>query len=160
MFCENCGKQIEDSSAFCPGCGRQLKDGLAGGGYSPIQPLGNLNQMNSMQPSAYNGQPYPQQPVVQPASTVINVNSASAEDNKSLNGFCVASFALSIAGFFISALICGGAAVVFGIIGVATYDEFKHKGNWMGYTGIVLGIINCIIGIFLVSFFVELFSNI
>ena len=27
MFCENCGKEVDENVSFCPGCGKNLKGG-------------------------------------------------------------------------------------------------------------------------------------
>lgn len=167
MYCENCGHELADNSTFCSNCGKQVSksevvdninninnnanNNANNNVYSNIMPL-NGPSTGYQQPMApYHQQPYVQSPYIQPQPTIVNVQPAMNTNVRTVNGFCVASFVTSIAGFFIGALICGIAATVFGIIGIATYDEDRHNAKWMALTGIVLGVIDVIVGIFLVS---------
>ena len=180
MFCDNCGKKLMDDAAFCPSCGKALNDDIVdtneyannksvpnnNNPYGNAMPLAgpapnygqipNYGQAPVYQPP-YVQQPYVQQPYFAPQPTVVNIQPQPIK-TKSLNGFCVAGFAVSIAGIFIGALICGIAAVVFSVIGLVGYDENKHDGKWMGLTGIVIGVIDLIIGLFIASIIAALFE--
>ncbi|MGN1319160.1 MAG: zinc-ribbon domain-containing protein [Lachnospirales bacterium] len=162
MFCNNCGEKISEGAAFCQSCGKavdnEIIDGNTNSNSVPNNQYG-VSPSNYGQVSLYQ-QPYPQQPYVQqpygqqtyvtPQPTIVNIQPQPIQ-TRTLNGFCVAGFALSIAGMFIGAIICGLAATTFSIIGIVTYDENKQNGKWMGLTGVVLGIIDLIIGLFIAS---------
>lgn len=172
MFCENCGKELDENVSFCPGCGKNLKggqnenavnNGNSGGNevYSGIAPL-NGNGTGYNMPPNMPQMPYVQNPYIQPQQptyvqpTIVNMQ--NPVETKSMNGLCIAGFVCSMIGFLFAAIIFGSAGTLFSIIGIATYDEDKHKGKWMGYVGIVAGLVNIVIGIFLTSIIMDMFG--
>lgn len=156
MYCSRCGNYIEDNMSFCPGCGNPTgNNGVTDGQSAPYNtgPYPYNQGVNMGYPQQmYNGQQQiytaPVQPVV-PA--VINVQQ-SPPKTKSANGYCAASFVLSICCFFIVPVICGAAAVILGVVGLITYDESKHTSKWMAIVGIVVGAAGFIIGFIAISF--------
>jgi len=56
-------------------------------------------------------------------------------------GFGLASIALGVAGFFVSALICGALAIIFAIIGL------RRGKPWFASIGLILGIIDLALGL-------------
>jgi hypothetical protein len=110
------------------------------------QPYGGQGQQYGMQGQQY--QPYQQGPLpVQPAVTPIQKK----------NSLCTASFALSLIGLAVGAVIFGPLALILGVCGIVTFNEIEHNNKWMGITGICVGIIDLIVGIILISWTANLF---
>ena len=59
VFCSNCGKQMEDSSAFCPECGMKNENLMID--TNPISQTPNPNMQHSQQPMHGQGIPQNQQ---------------------------------------------------------------------------------------------------
>ncbi len=123
MFCNQCGTQNQDGVRFCVNCGADLA--------ASQQPQTTPNQQPQGNP--YQNNPY-QQPVYQ-------------APKQPGHGFAVASLVLGIVSFFISAIIAGSLAIVFGSVA-------KSKGNTgkLATAGIICGIV----GIALWAFFLIL----
>ena len=166
MFCNNCGHYLEDGVSFCSNCGKPLGNNAVSEGQNMPTGGNSIYATNDYgygmgnQQQIYNQQPIPYSMPVQPINpTVINVQQTPVK-TKSANGYCVASFVLSMCSILIIPLIFGAAAVIFGIVGLATYDENKHTSKWMALVGIIVGAVGFIIGLFAVGLLIALFEYI
>jgi hypothetical protein len=160
MFCSNCGIPLDDDVSYCPNCGKPTQtDTATEGKPTEITPVNYVtNGMgNNYQQSAYYQQPIYTTPVQQVPPVVVQVQQ-NPQRLKTANGYCVASFVLSMCCFFILPFLCGAAAVIWGIVGLITYDENKHTSKWMAIVGIIIGAIGVVVGLVAVSFIVALFD--
>ena len=75
------------------------------------------------------------------------------DGGKKTNGLALTGFILALAGLFIAAVILGPLAIVFSAIGMALIlsNSDKYKGIGFAITGLVLGIIDLVAGIALLS---------
>lgn len=72
-----------------------------------------------------------------------------------ISGFAIASLVTGIIGFFFFGLILGVLAIFFGKIALERIDDDPEElsGRGMAITGIVLGIVNLVLYIFLIILF-------
>ena len=64
--------------------------------------------------------------------------------DKKMNICCLLSFIFSMMGLIVFGIPCGIAAIVLGIIGLATTAKKQISNKWMGITGLVVGILDVV----------------
>ncbi len=131
MFCEKCGTQCADGTAFCNNCGAALNNANAGATQATYQQP-QYQQPQYQQPQ-YQQPQYQQPQYQQPATT-----------KQPGHGLAVASLVLGILSFIVAAVICGS-------LGIALGGAAKSKGNKspMATAGIVCGCIG--VGLWLLA---------
>lgn len=135
MFCQNCGKQIEDDARFCPLCGERTE------GASPDS-SGKENESYSYgaERRSYGGQ--------EPTSTRSSLDTRSGGSeagsgdlggqDKKYNIFCLLGFIASLVGLFwgwgaiVSIVLC--------VIGMSKIDERYERGKKLAFAGIIISI--------------------
>lgn len=132
MNCSECGTQSSEGDVFCRMCGL---------------PLNQTTPRSAPTPT-----PSPA-PTYAPTSTPpVSVYVQQAAGVQRTSGLAVASLVLGIIGFSILAIIFGGVAIG------QTEKDPNLSGRGMAVAGLVLGIIEFIIELFVVVFFLGLFS--
>ena len=77
--------------------------------------------------------------------------SDTKDDEGQTDGMAIASFILSIAGFFIAGLILGTLSIIFGAIGLARTSGGKKKGLGLAIAGLVIGILDVLLVLIVLS---------
>lgn len=114
MFCNHCGTQVPDGTAFCPNCGANFP--VSNQPINPVPPV----------PQPYIPQPFVPQQVVEPAK-----------------GLASASLTMGILSFFIFPILTGFLGILFGAIakGKGNRSGSATAGIVCSILGIVLGIL-------------------
>ncbi len=81
---------------------------------------------------------------VKEAQVVNDTNTSNVNANKEMNVVCLLSFIFSMIGLIVFGIPCGIAAIVLGIIGLATTAKKQISNKWMGITGLVVGILDVV----------------
>lgn len=129
MFCNHCGTQVPDGTAFCPKCGATLP--VSNQPFNPIPPVPPIPQ----QP--YIPQPFVPQQVVEPAK-----------------GMAITSFIMGLTSLFMLPIITGLLGILFGAIA-----KGKGNRSGFSTAGLVCSIIGLIFGILIKMFFGDIISQ-
>ena len=74
------------------------------------------------------------------------------DGEKKTSGLALTGFILALAGLFLAAVILGPLAIVFSAIGLAMIlGSGKYKGLGFAITGLVLGVIDTVIGLLVIA---------
>jgi len=131
-YCINCGGKIEEGEKFCKNCGTMVEE-------VKIDMTNNINDDN-LTNNANND------------NLTNNINNCN---NKETNGTAIASFVCSLVGMFFFHFVLGIVALSLGITAKKHFDVFKNEGGrGLATAGIVIGIIDIVIGIMSAVFMV------
>lgn len=118
MFCQHCGKQIEDDATFCPNCGAKV-------GSAPA-PQGEKDEFFKDVPAPAPVQQQQQQPVPQ---QTYQAQQPAKSNTLAMVGF-IMSFFVAIAG-----LICS-------IIGLKQCNQTGEGGRGLAIAGIIISAVS------------------
>lgn len=118
MYCEHCGKQIEDGASFCPYCGSKVNVAPA------PQPQGEKDEFFNDAPS-----PAPAQQQTAPRQPANAQPTASKTNTLAVVGFILAFF------YALPGLICS-------IMGLKQCNQTGEGGKGLAIAGIVLSAIS------------------
>lgn len=138
MFCNNCGNQIPDNSAFCPNCGAAFSQPQQPVYQQPQQPQYGQPQYGQPQyGQPQYGQPQYGQPQYGQPGGYMPPQKPAEEPGK---GMAIASLVLGILSFFCFAYVSGILAIIFGCVA-------KNKGyqGKMATAGIICGAIGIVL---------------
>lgn len=122
MFCQYCGKQIEDGASFCPYCGKKLNEASA------PAPEGEKDEF-------FKDVPPPVQPQQAASQQSYNAQSPAAAKTNTL---AVVGFILSFF-FALPGLICS-------IMGLKQCNQTGEGGKGLAIAGIVISAVSMFIG--------------
>jgi hypothetical protein len=147
-FCPNCGSNVEPNLKFCSQCGTKLDEDQPAPQTVYVQP--------SFQPRYTSPQPsYAPQPAYAPQPQYPSYGTRPYR-TKGTNSYGIVALICGILGLFIpfAGLFLGIIAIILGGLGTSRDDS-----PGMATVGIVLGVLDLICGIILISMLVILFST-
>jgi len=151
-YCGSCGFQLETDMKFCPKCGAtiEIQSPSIGGGQAPIYPQSTMGPNVGLVPRAApspNYQPTYQQPTYQPRTSY---HRPSYGTNLGTTSIICAIIGLCCSVGFIFGII----AIITGALGIRSDDS-----PGPAIAGLVIGIVDMIIGIGLIIFIMIIFST-
>lgn len=127
MFCKKCGNQLSEKDNFCTKCGYQVNE-VAEEKAAAVESTVEVAPVE-VEASA-------------PVATVV------VEEKKKMSGKSVAGFIVSLAGLFVSPIICGIIGIILSIKGMKQTKSGELRGRGLAIAGLVLGIISIPWGIY------------
>ena len=127
MFCKKCGNQLSEKDNFCTKCGYQVNE-VAEEKAAAVESTVEVAPVE-VEASA-------------PVASVV------VEEKKKMSGKSVAGFIVSLAGLFVSPIICGIIGIILSIKGMKQTKSGELRGRGLAIAGLVLGIISIPWGIY------------
>ena len=69
------------------------------------------------------------------------MNTDLKREKQTINGLALVSFICSIVGTVVLRFPCGTVSILMGILAIVRFDEENEKGKWMAVVGLILGIL-------------------
>lgn len=127
MFCKKCGNELSEKDNFCTKCGYQVNE--------------VAEEKAAVSESTVEVAPVEVEASA-PVATVV------VEEKKKMSGKSVAGFIVSLAGLFVSPIICGIIGIILSIKGMKQTKSGELRGRGLAIAGLVLGIISIPWGIY------------
>ncbi len=172
IYCRDCGTQISDQAAACPKCGcppsvsentpegdgfpnpediPSPKEGeVQGSAPAPIIRPSRIIRPGQRRP--FMGRPIHRGPQHVRNQYVRRQNIyVGSRNGEGLSGMTIAGFAVGLGGLFFAAVICGPLALVFSWISLMQTSGKSQLNKGLAVTGLVLGGLDALAGLILVS---------